>query len=178
MAEYGCWHMSRILKFGAFEVDPCVGELRKFGMRQKLGGQPMQLLVALLERPQELVTRRELQEVLWPGRVALDFDLGLKKAVNRARAALGDSAESPRFIETVPRRGYRFLAPVTATTSSAPGKKAENLPRDTAAKKEDGEQLLEGRFFNKFLRLRYFAIAALIGWAALIGVLAERYIGK
>lgn len=63
----GCRNMSRILKFGAFEVDPGVGELRKFGMRLKLGGQPMQLLVALLERPQELVTRRELQEKLWPG---------------------------------------------------------------------------------------------------------------
>ncbi|HET9803051.1 MAG TPA: winged helix-turn-helix domain-containing protein [Candidatus Acidoferrum sp.] len=168
--------MSRILKFGAFEVDPATGELRKFGMRQKLGGQPMQLLVALLERPQELVTRRELQEVLWPGRVALDFDLGLKKAVNRARAALGDSAESPRFIETVPRRGYRFLAPVVAANSKGTAGAVDSIRRDIGKK---SEELQHGeKFLSRFLRLRYFAIVALIGWAALIGVLAEHYIGK
>ena len=162
--------MSRILKFGAFEVDPCAGELRKFGMRQKLGGQPMQLLVALLERPHELVTRRELQDLLWPGRVSLDFDLGLKKAVNRARAALGDSAESPRFIETVPRRGYRFLASVVVTTAGGSARLA-----DPAA---DVRKPIVGEGIQKYLRLRYFAIAGLIGWAAFIGLLAERYIGK
>jgi DNA-binding winged helix-turn-helix (wHTH) protein len=168
--------MSRILKFGAFEVDPSTGELRKFGMRQKLGGQPMQLLVALLEKPQELVTRHELQELLWPGRVALDFDLGLKKAVNRARAALGDSAESPRFIETVPRRGYRFLAPVVASSSTKFA-----VATDVTAggqQLETGKTPLDPKFLSRFLRLRYFAIVALIGWAALIGVLAEHYIGK
>jgi len=105
--------MSQILKFGVFEVDPQAGELRKHGMRQKLAGQPMQLLVALLERPQEVVTRAELRRAIWPENVSLDYDLALKKAVNRAREALGDSAESPRFIETIPRKGYRFLAPVT-----------------------------------------------------------------
>jgi len=105
--------MSQILKFGVFEVDPRAGELRKQGMRQKLAGQPMQLLVALLERPQEVVTRGELRRVIWPENVSLDYDLALKKAVNRAREALGDSAESPRYIETIPRKGYRFVAPVT-----------------------------------------------------------------
>ena len=73
----------------------------------------MQLLVALLERPQEVVTRVELRRAIWPENVSLDYDLALKKAVNWAREALGDSAESPRFIETIPRKGYRFLAPVT-----------------------------------------------------------------
>ena len=166
--------MSRILKFGAFEVDATTGELRKFGMRQKLGGQPMQLLVALLERPQELVTRRELQAALWPGRVALDFDLGLKKAVNRARAALGDSAESPRFIETVPRKGYRFLAPVVAASAKGIAGATDDARTDKRV-----EELEPGaKFLSKFLRLRYFAIVALIGWAALIGVLAEHYISK
>jgi len=82
-------------------------------MRQKLAGQPMQLLVALLERPQEVVTRIELRSAIWPENVSLDYDLALKKAVSRAREALGDSAASPRFIETIPRKGYRFLAPVT-----------------------------------------------------------------
>ena len=90
--------MSEILKFGVFEVDPRAGELRKHGMKQKLAGQPMQLLVALLERPQEVVTRLELRREIWPENVSLDYDLALKKAVNRAREALGDSAESPRSI--------------------------------------------------------------------------------
>lgn len=110
----GVVRMSRILKFGVFEVDPQAGELRKYGMKQKLAGQPMQLLVALLERPQELVTREELRQRMWPDNVSLDYDLALKKAVNRARDVLGDSAGSPRFIETIPRKGYRFLAPVTS----------------------------------------------------------------
>lgn len=105
--------MSQIFKFGVFEVDPRAGELRKQGMRQKLAGQPMQLLVALLERSQEVVTRGELRRAIWPENVSLDYDLALKKAVNRAREALGDSAESPRYIETIPRKGYRFVAPVT-----------------------------------------------------------------
>ncbi|GAC1638203.1 MAG: hypothetical protein NVS9B14_18630 [Candidatus Acidiferrum sp.] len=136
----------------------------------------MQLLVALLERPQELVTRRELQEKLWPACVSLDFDLGLKKAVNRARIALGDSATCPRFIETVPRKEYRFLTPVVATTS-------DGLPRAPEAVQEKMEVArLAARsnpeLISRFLRLRYFAIAALIGWAAFIGLLAERYIGK
>jgi DNA-binding winged helix-turn-helix (wHTH) protein len=110
--------MSRILKFGVFEVDPTAGELRKHGMKQKLAGQPMQLLVALLERSQEVVTREELRQVIWPENVSLDYDLALKKAVNRARDVLGDSADSPRFIETIPRKGYRFLAPVLAVNRS------------------------------------------------------------
>jgi eukaryotic-like serine/threonine-protein kinase len=104
----------RVLKFGVFELDPRAGELRKFGMRQKLAGHPMELLIALVERPQEIVTREELRLRIWPENVFLDYDLALKKAVNRAREVLGDSAESPRFIETLPRRGYRFIAPVTA----------------------------------------------------------------
>jgi DNA-binding winged helix-turn-helix (wHTH) protein len=110
--------MSRILKFGVFEVDPKAGELRKHGMKQKLAGQPMQLLVALMERSQEVVTREELRQLIWPENVSLDYDLALKKAVNRARGVLGDSAESPRYIETIPRKGYRFLAPVLAVNRS------------------------------------------------------------
>jgi eukaryotic-like serine/threonine-protein kinase len=109
----------RVLKFGVFELDPRAGELRKLGMRQKLAGHPMELLIALVERPQELVTREELRQRIWPDNVFLDFDLALKKAVNRSREALGDSAENPRFIETIPRRGYRFIAPVTSVNGSA-----------------------------------------------------------
>ena len=103
---------SRILKFALFEVDLEAGELRKSGMRQKLAGQPFEVLRLLLERPQEIVTREELQQRIWPKDTFVDYDLALRKAITRLREVLGDSAESPRFIETIPRRGYRFIAPL------------------------------------------------------------------
>jgi len=102
----------RRTKFGAFEADPRSGELVKNGRRVRLQEQPFQLLSALLERPGEVVTREELRTLLWPQTV-VDYDHGLNKAVSKIREALGDSAESPRFVETVARRGYRFLADVT-----------------------------------------------------------------
>ena len=101
------------MRFGVFEVDLDTGEVRKAGIRQKLAGQPFQLLQALLERPGEIVTRDELRQRIWPENKFVDYDLALKKAVNRVREVLGDSVESPRFIETIPRRGYRFILPVT-----------------------------------------------------------------
>jgi TolB-like protein/DNA-binding winged helix-turn-helix (wHTH) protein len=104
----------RVVKFGVFEVDLQAGEVRKAGMRQKLAGQPFQVLQALLEHPQEIVTREELRERIWPGNAFIDYELALKKAVNRLRELLGDSAESPHFIETVPRRGYRFIGTITS----------------------------------------------------------------
>lgn len=104
----------RVIKFGAFEVDLKAGEIRKSGMRQRLSGQPFQVLQALLERPQEVVTRDELRQRLWPDNTFVDYELALKKAVNRLREVLGDSAENPRFIETVPRHGYRFIGSVGA----------------------------------------------------------------
>jgi TolB-like protein/DNA-binding winged helix-turn-helix (wHTH) protein/tetratricopeptide (TPR) repeat protein len=100
---------SRILKFALFEVDLEAGELRKSGMRQKFAGQPFQVLQLLLEHPHEIVTREELQQRIWPKDTFVDYDLALRKAIARLREALGDSAESPRFIETIPRRGYRFI---------------------------------------------------------------------
>jgi len=107
----------RIVQFGAFEVDLQTGELRKAGMRQKLAGHPVKLLQVLLERPREIITREELRLRLWPENTFVDYDLALKKAVNRLREVLGDSAESPRFIETIPRRGYRFIGTVEALQS-------------------------------------------------------------
>ena len=98
--------------FGVFELDRRSGELRKAGVRVKLAAQPFQLLVALLDRAGEVVTREELQRQVWPADTFVDFDRGLNKAVNRLREALGDTADSPRFIETVPKRGYRFIAPL------------------------------------------------------------------
>lgn len=100
------------LRFGVFEVDLRAGELRKGGSRIKLQEQPFQVLAMLLERPGETVTREELRQRLWPAETFVDFDHGVNKAVNRIRDALGDSATSPRFVETVARRGYRFIADV------------------------------------------------------------------
>ena len=101
------------LRFGAFEVDVRAGELRKHGIRIKLQEQPFQILVLLLRRPGELVSREELRQELWPAHTFVDFDRGLNKAMTKLRSALGDSAESPRYVETLHRRGYRFVAPLT-----------------------------------------------------------------
>src|ERR1700756_5178802 len=102
----------RNLKFGVFEADLQTGELTRLGKRVRLQEQPFQLLAMLLEKPGVLVTREELHLKLWP-QTTVDFDHGLNKAISKIREALGDSAENPRFIETVARRGYRFLADVT-----------------------------------------------------------------
>jgi len=108
------------VRFGSFEADVNARELRKQGLRVKLQDQPFQILVMLLERPGELVTREEIQQRLWPGDTFVDFDHGLNNAVNRLREALGDSAETPRFIETLPRKGYRFLAAVNGQANADP----------------------------------------------------------
>jgi len=101
------------LQFGVFELDLPTGELRKAGTRIKLQDQPLRVLTALLERPGKLVTRDELRQQLWPSDTFLDFEHGLSVAVNKLRQALTDDPDNPRFIETIPRRGYRFIAPVT-----------------------------------------------------------------
>jgi TolB-like protein/DNA-binding winged helix-turn-helix (wHTH) protein/Tfp pilus assembly protein PilF len=103
---------ARLIRCGVFEIDLKAFELRKHGLRIKLAEQPFQILAILLEKPGDMVTRDELRERLWPGDTFVDFDHGLNNAVMRLREALGDSSDSPRFIETLPRRGYRFIAPV------------------------------------------------------------------
>ena len=112
-------HGSRRLSFGVFDVDLRTGELRKHGLRIRLQQQPFQVLAMLLARAGDVVSREELQQKLWPGNTFVDFDHGLNKAINKIREALGDSADTPRFIETVSRRGYRFLADVRI--ASEPG---------------------------------------------------------
>ncbi|HEV8075621.1 MAG TPA: tetratricopeptide repeat protein [Candidatus Acidoferrum sp.] len=107
----------RIIRFATFAVDMQTRELRKSGLKLKLHGQPFEVLAMLLEKPGELVGREQLRERLWPTDTFVDFDHGVNTAINRLREALGDSADNPRFIETLPRRGYRFIAPVE---SSAP----------------------------------------------------------
>jgi len=112
-----------LVRFGAFELDLRTGELRKHGIRRKIQDQPFQVLQALLERPGELVTREELQRRIWPEGTFVDFDQSLNRAINKAREALGDSAENPRYIETMARRGYRFIAPVERPQAPAPVEK-------------------------------------------------------
>jgi TolB-like protein/DNA-binding winged helix-turn-helix (wHTH) protein/Flp pilus assembly protein TadD len=115
-------HLRARLRFGVFELDLRAGELRKHGLRVRLQEQPFQILAMLLEHPGEVVTREELQTKLWPADTFVDFDHGLNKAVSKIREALGDSAESPRFVQTVARRGYRFLAEVKpAGVAPVPG---------------------------------------------------------
>jgi cholera toxin transcriptional activator len=109
-------------RFGVFEADAATGELRRQGMRVKLNAQPFQVLLMLLERPGELLTREEISRSLWPDGVFVDTEHGVNSAVNRIREALGDTAGSPRFVETLARRGYRFVAPVEriGATGTAP----------------------------------------------------------
>jgi DNA-binding winged helix-turn-helix (wHTH) protein len=101
-----------LARFGVFELDLRTGELRKAGVRLPLSQQAFIVLVALIERPNQLVTREELRASLWPADTFVDFERGLNAAIYRLRAVLRDSAATPRFIETLPRRGYRFLLPV------------------------------------------------------------------
>ena len=116
------------LCFGVFELDLRAGELRKRGLRVRLQQQPFQVLAMLLEHAGQVVSREELQKKLWPADTFVDFDHGLNKAINKIREALGDSAESPRFVETVARRGYRFLADVRVA-DAAPVRSPELAPQ-------------------------------------------------
>jgi DNA-binding winged helix-turn-helix (wHTH) protein len=115
--------MEQVVVFGVFEADLQSGEIRKQGRRVSLQQQPFAVLKALVSRPNQLVSRNDLRQLLWPSDVAVDFDQSLNKCVTKVRDAIGDSATNPRFIETLPKRGYRFIAPVTvraATQAAAP----------------------------------------------------------
>ena len=110
---------ARRYRFGIFEADPATGELRRQGVRVKLNTQPFQLLCLLLERPGQLLTREEICRELWPGDTFVDYEHGVNSAINRIREALSDTAGSPRFVETLARRGYRFVAPVERMENGA-----------------------------------------------------------
>src|SRR5271170_1119382 len=103
---------ARLLRFGIFEIDQAAGTLRKSGTRIRLQEQPFQVLSALLQNAGQVVTREDLREKIWPADTFVDFDHSLNTAVNKIRESLGDSAWNPRFVETLARRGYRFIAPV------------------------------------------------------------------
>jgi DNA-binding winged helix-turn-helix (wHTH) protein len=108
-----------VIRFGAFKVDLSLGKLEKHGVRIRLQEQPFQILAMLLEQPGRVVTREELQRRLWAADTFVDFDVGLNNAILRLRNALGDSADTPRFIETLPRRGYRFIATLSGPISGS-----------------------------------------------------------
>src|ERR1700758_438654 len=109
----------RAVKFGAFEADFAAGELRKNGAKIRLQDQPFQVLALLLENPGQVVTREELRQKLWSADTFVDFDNGLNTCINKIREALGDTTEKPRFVETLPRRGYRFIGALPAVASGA-----------------------------------------------------------
>src|SRR6202049_122166 len=112
-----------IVRFGTYEVSLQSGEVRKAGLKIRVQQQPMKLLETLLERPREVVTREELRSRVWPKDSFGDFDQALNIAIGKLRSALGDSAENPRFIETLPKLGYRFIADVTIVGADADSKK-------------------------------------------------------
>ncbi|MGA2568949.1 MAG: winged helix-turn-helix domain-containing protein [Terracidiphilus sp.] len=121
---------ARRFRFAVFEADAATGELRRQGLRVKLNAQPFEILLMLLERPGQILTREEIARTLWPEGTFVDYEHGVNSAINRLRGALGDKASSPRFIETLARRGYRFLAPVEriSASSDSPAALAESAP--------------------------------------------------
>ncbi len=142
---------TRAFRFGAFEADLRAGELRKNGLKVKLQEKPFQVLAALLECPGETVSRGELRAKLWPADTFVDFDHSLNTAVNKLRAALGDSAGRPRFVETLGRRGYRFAAPVVSmgatsrrSQPAAPIESLAVLPFENGSGDPEAEYLSDG----------------------------------
>jgi TolB-like protein/DNA-binding winged helix-turn-helix (wHTH) protein/Tfp pilus assembly protein PilF len=123
----------QLIRFGVFELDPQTGELRRQGVRVKLQEQSLLILLALLENPRRVVTREDLRKRIWPENTFVEFDQGLYSALARLRDALRDSAENPRFIETLPRRGYRFIAPIETVPAASPEPAAtQAVPRKSS----------------------------------------------
>jgi DNA-binding winged helix-turn-helix (wHTH) protein len=141
----------QVVRFGVFEMDLRSGELRKQGFRIRLQEQPFRILTLLVERPGEVVSREELQQKLWPEGTFVDFEKGLNIAVRKLRDALGDSAESPRFVETLSRRGYRFIASVQARevevgfVSAHDRATASMVPRESRGAESASAQLSENQ---------------------------------
>ena len=172
-----------IARFGLFEVDLVSGELRKEGTRIRLQEQPFRVLAMLLERPGEMVTREELRTRLWPGDTFVDFDHGVNTAVNKLREALGDAAANPRFVQTVARRGYRFIAPVQQNGGGLAGALVAEPARDAISASADSgapaealhpelevpvprRGLTRGLFILIQVMYLIFYVAALFRWQA------------
>lgn len=172
----------RAARFGPFEVDFRAGELHKQGRRIRLQNQPLQILAMLVEHPGEAVTREELRQKLWPSDTFVDFDHGLNNAINRLWEVLGDSAENPRFIETLPRRGYRFIAVIEDAPSDLPADSVVGQP-PSSSPTTIPEGSLTGSLWTRLLKPALLTMAAssllvlvLVGWnlAGRRGLLAEK----
>jgi DNA-binding winged helix-turn-helix (wHTH) protein len=153
-------------RFGLFEADAATGELRRQGVRIKLNAQPFQLLCLLLARPGELLTRDHIARTLWPSETFVDFDHGLNSAINRIREALGDTAANPRFVETLARRGYRFIAPVTTLETHAETTAADLTPTFTTtllATPEDLPRTPRSTVQTLFLGLQLMYVGYYVG---------------
>src|SRR5215471_618725 len=148
------------VQFGVFELDLQRAELRKQGVRVKLQEQPLKILQILLENPGQIVTREQLRRRIWPANTFVEFDQGLYSAMARLRDALGDSSDSPRFIETVARRGYRFIAPVISVSPMAPASEGASKP---GTRIESGKALTTRRLVASLL-------AGLVGGALLLAI--------
>jgi TolB-like protein/Tfp pilus assembly protein PilF len=135
---------NRTIQFGVFELDVRAGEIRKHGTKVKLQEQPLQILQILLENPGEMVTREDLQNRLWPADTFVDFDHGLNNAIKRLREALGDSADTPHYIETVARRGYRFIGSLMASSPSPAIPSIAVLPLENLSHDPDQEYFADG----------------------------------
>jgi TolB-like protein/DNA-binding winged helix-turn-helix (wHTH) protein/Flp pilus assembly protein TadD len=149
-----------IVSFGAYEFNPYSRELRREGMRIRLEGQPLAILEVLLERPGELVTREELQKRLWPEDTFVDFEHSLNAAVKRLRAGLNDSADQPRYVETLARRGYRFVAPVGGSVADRESEKAVVVPPEPQAQAAVGS----GRRLLWLVVVAAVCVLGLAGW--------------
>jgi DNA-binding winged helix-turn-helix (wHTH) protein len=154
-------HSGQIVRFGLFEVDLQTGELRKNGRKVPLQGQPFQVCALLLARSGELVTREELRQQIWPEDTFVDFDHALNTAITKIRVALGDDADNPRFIETLPRRGYRFIGSVEA---SAERNGSSTASHEKSESKVDTD--ISGEQLRKRVHLPTYSIPVLL--AALI----------
>jgi DNA-binding winged helix-turn-helix (wHTH) protein len=132
------------IRFGIFDVDFRAGELRRRGVKVKLQEQPLQILQILLERPGEVVTREELQQRIWPADTFVDFDHGLNNAIRRLREALGDSADTPHYIETLARRGYRFIGSLVAANPPPAIPSIAVLPLENLSHDPEQEYFADG----------------------------------
>ena len=169
---------SHIIRFGVFELDVAAGELRREGLRVKLQNQPVRVLTLLLKRAGEVVPRDDFRQEIWPADTFVDFDRGLSTAINKTREALGDSADNPRFVETVPRRGYRFIAPVEgggkglaeAGSQTAPAPSASPAAgAELATSQSRAQPQLAAPRFNRRTGIWVAAVAA----AFLLGLLGR-----
>lgn len=162
---------ARNVRFGVFELDLVAGELRKNGARVRLQEQPLQILTVLLARPGEVITRDDLRQKLWPGDTFVDFDHSLNTAVNKIREALGDSAGKPQYVETVARRGYRFIGTIDSDVPASPQPQTENKFHPELNIPLPHRAIPRGLFGLIQVMYLIFYLVALFRWRAADGVI-------